>query len=113
MIIKKTNKCHYKWGSNCDAWTLVQTENIIIKEEKMPSNTEESLHLHNQIEQIFYILNGQASFIINNKEHIISKNEGIKVHSKIPHKISNKGSEELHFLVISLPGYSNDRVNIE
>lgn len=113
MIFSKTDKNHYTWGDNCDAWTLMQSDNIIIKEEKMPPNTEERLHFHNEVEQVFYIINGKASFLIEEKEYLVSKNEGIKVHSKASHKISNKGSEELHFLVISLPGYPNDRVNVE
>lgn len=113
MIFSKTDKNQYIWGDNCDAWTLIQSNNIIIKEEKMPPNTEERLHFHNEIEQFFYVLDGTASFLIDDKEYLVSKNEGIKVHSKVPHKISNTSSGELHILVISLPGHSNDRVNVE
>ena len=41
MITNTENTPHYTWGNHCDAWTLIQSDQVIIKEEKMPLNTEE------------------------------------------------------------------------
>ncbi|MEE1963901.1 cupin domain-containing protein [Allomuricauda taeanensis] len=112
MIISKQNSTHYQWGNHCDAWTLLQSENVIIKEEKMPPNTEEQFHYHNETAQFFYILEGAATFLLNKKEIVVKQNEGIKIEEKLPHKIGNKNTGVLHFLVISFPGNPTDRVNL-
>lgn len=111
MIISKQNSTHYQWGNHCDAWTLLQSENVIIKEEKMPPNTEEQFHYHNETAQFFYVLDGKASFYIANDIIYVSKNEGINIPVKVVHKISNETSTDLRFLVISFPGNLDDRVN--
>ncbi len=112
MIISKQNAAHYQWGNHCDAWTLLQSENGIVKEEKMPPNTEEQLHYHNETEQFFYILEGKASFYIASDVVHASKNEGIHIPVGVAHKISNETSEDLRFLVLSFPGNVNDRLNM-
>ncbi|RAV28695.1 cupin domain-containing protein [Sinomicrobium soli] len=112
MITNKENSAHYVWGDKCDAWTLLQSENGIIKEECMPSNTEEQLHYHNETEQFFYILEGVATFFLDGKEIQVSGNEGIGIKAKQAHKICNKSAGPLRFLVVSIPGNPVDRVNI-
>ena len=46
MIINTKNTKYYQWGNNCQAWTFIQSENVIVKEELMPPYTEEQLHFH-------------------------------------------------------------------
>ena len=113
MIINTKNTKHYQWGNNCQAWTFIQSENVIVKEELMPPHTEEQLHFHNETEQFFYILEGKATFLLENEKVSLLKNEGIKISAKQIHKISNESSGELRFLVMSFPGNMNDRANIQ
>jgi mannose-6-phosphate isomerase-like protein (cupin superfamily) len=113
MIINTKNTKNYQWGNNCQAWTFIQSENVIVKEELMPPHTEEQLHFHNETEQFFYILDGKASFLLESEKISLSKNDGIKISAKQIHKIGNETSEDLRFLVMSFPGNSNDRVNIQ
>tara|TARA_R110002049_G_scaffold306632_1_gene505411 strand:- start:2272 stop:2616 length:345 start_codon:yes stop_codon:yes gene_type:complete len=112
MIVNKTNTKQYQWGNNCNAWELFQSKNAIIKEEIMPPLTEEQLHLHKKTEQFFYILEGEATFIVDGKKGVVSQNEGIKIKIGQPHKICNDASRILRFLVISFPGNVNDRINL-
>jgi len=113
MIVNKNNTIRYQWGNKCEAWTYIQSENVIIKEEIMPPHTEEQLHFHNETEQFFYILDGKASFLLESEKISLSKNEGIKISATQIHKIINETSEELRFLVMSFPGNMNDRINIQ
>lgn len=113
MIINTKNTEYYQWGNNCQAWTFIQSENVIVKEELMPPHTEEQFHFHNETEQFFYILDGKASFLLESEKISLSQNDGIKISAKQIHKISNETSEGLRFLVLSFPGDMNDRVNIQ
>lgn len=113
MIVNKENTKNYQWGNDCNAWELFQSENAIIKEEMMPPQTEEELHLHKKTEQFFYILEGEATFKVDGKKEVVSQNQGIQIKIGQPHKICNDTTRTLRFLVISFPGNVNDRVNLD
>ena len=65
---------HYKWGSDCDGWNLVDEETFSVKQELMPAGTKEVNHYHQTDQQFFYILKGKATFGI--EDSIIERNEG-------------------------------------
>lgn len=65
MIIDTENTKHYTWGKNCDGWHLLDSETLSIIQERMPANTEESLHFHKLSQQFFFILKGTATFEMN------------------------------------------------
>lgn len=73
MIINSKNSKSYNWGNNCKAWELLQSDHVIIKEELMPPQTEEQLHFHEKTEQFFYILEGEATFVIDQKKVLVFK----------------------------------------
>lgn len=108
----KESSNHYIWGNECDAWTLFQSGNGIIKEERMPGNTEEQLHFHAHTEQFFYVLEGTATFLLDGKTMVLSQSEGLHVPKQAPHKIGNRSEKDLRFLVMSFPGTPEDRVNL-
>ena len=112
MKINKNDENHYYWRDHCEAWTLLDSEKGIIKEELMPPYTEELLHFHNETIQVFYILNGEATFIIDNLKFRILPNECLQIQKNQTHKICNNSPNELRFLVISLPGNKGDRTNL-
>lgn len=109
MKISKENCEHYNWGDNCSGWYLVKSENLTVIEELMPSNTQEKKHYHNFSEQYFHILNGKATFEIENDIIEIEKGKGIHILPKTKHKIRNDQSENLEFIVISQPTTRGDR----
>lgn len=103
----------YTWGNNCRAWTFVENENLSIKQEEMPPETEEVLHYHNYSQQFFYILKGKAVFEIDDVILIVHKGEGINIEPKQKHRIMNKEEETtLEFLVCSQPSTQKDRYNL-
>src|SRR5690606_28014789 len=104
MIINRKNSKSYQWGDHCKAWELLQSDHVIIKEELMPPQTEEQLHYHVKTEQFFYVLEGEATFVIDKKNVLVSKKDGLKIEIGQQHKIANKSSVNLRFLVLSFPG---------
>jgi len=112
MITSKEKAEHYTWGQNCDGWHLLKSDSLSIIQEKMPSGTEEALHFHHKAQQFFYILSGQATFEIEGNLIEVKANEGLHITPNQKHKITNNGTIDLHFLVISEPKAHGDRTNI-
>jgi mannose-6-phosphate isomerase-like protein (cupin superfamily) len=112
MIKSKGNSEHYIWGNNCDSWILNDSQNLSVKQEMMPPGTSEKLHFHENSQQFFYILKGEAVFFINNEKHIVKTGESITIFAKSKHYISNESTVTLEFLVISNPSTNNDRTEI-
>lgn len=103
---------YYKWGKDCEAWSLVDGRDLSVKFERMPAETEEILHFHSRSQQFFFILNGKAVFEVNRVVLIVHKGEGLHIDAATKHRVMNKGEEVLEFLVCSQPSTSNDRNNL-
>ena len=110
MKITKANSEKYDWGEKCNGWYLVNTKELSIIEELMPPRTQETKHKHSKSQQFFYIIKGQATFLIEEKEYIIDKNQGIHIKPNMIHQIKNKTDENLEFIVISQPHSHGDRI---
>ena len=90
----------------------MDTHALSIKQEVMPANTAEELHYHKEAQQFFYILQGEAVFEIDYAIIVLRKGEGTEVAPGTPHRILNKQTEPLEFLVCSQPSTINDRHNV-
>lgn len=110
MIKSIQNSEHYFWGENCDSWILQDSENLVVKQEKMPPQTSEKLHYHEKAQQFFFILSGEATFYVEDEKFQVKFGEGISILSNKKHKIANETSEDLEFLVISSSKTENDRI---
>ena len=75
----------------------------------MPSKTQEKKHYHNFSQQFFKILNGKATFEIEDEVIEVEKGNGIHIPPKTKHRIRNDQSEDLEFIVISEPTTRGDR----
>src|SRR6185437_6129731 len=112
-IIDKHSANHYQWGNNCDSWILADTPALSVKQESMPSDTQEKLHFHSQAQQFFFILKGTATFYYDGKKEIIVEHQGILVAPMTKHFIANETTGTLEFLVVSQPDTKHDRTNIK
>lgn len=110
MKKSKENSEHYNWGNNCSGWHLVKSENLSVIEEFMPANNSEEKHYHNYSEQYFHILNGTATFDIQNEILEVNKGEGIHIYPQEVHQVKNEKSTDLEFIVISQPTTKGDRI---
>lgn len=112
MKKSKENSEKYTWGNNCFAWHLVNNKDLSVIQETMPPGTKEKMHKHSHSQQFFFILSGQATFIINNQEYYISEQQGIHINHNVAHQISNESQENLEFIVISQPHAHGDREDL-
>jgi mannose-6-phosphate isomerase-like protein (cupin superfamily) len=112
MKITKESAEHYLWGQGYDGWHLVRGERLSVIQERMPGGTSEVLHYHEKAQQFFYILSGTATFDLAEKVIEINAGEGCFIEPGKRHRVSNNGTDDLHFLVVSEPMAQGDRVNI-
>ncbi len=104
---------HYQWGSDCDGWNLVDEDSLSVKQELMSPGTKEVKHYHQLAQQFFYILQGKATFEIEDSIIEINKGEGLHIEPGKKHRILNETGEDLEFILCSQPSTNNDRINCE
>lgn len=110
MKISKHNAEHYIWGNSCDGWHLLKSNELSVIHERMPVNTSEVRHFHNQACQFFFVLSGTATLEVNGERIILNPQEGVEVPPLTPHQMINESNKEVEFLVISQPTSKEDRV---
>jgi mannose-6-phosphate isomerase-like protein (cupin superfamily) len=111
-VSKQQSLHHYIWGEACDGWSLLNTETLSIKQERMPAETSEQLHYHKEAQQFFFILKGTATFEINGESVEVNEQEGIHIQNGIEHRIMNNTKNDLEFILSSQPSTKNDRINL-
>jgi mannose-6-phosphate isomerase-like protein (cupin superfamily) len=99
MKISKKNAEHYFWSGICDGWQLVKNQDLSIIHERMPVNTSEIKHYHQNARQFFFVLSGTATMEIGDKKVVLNQQEGIEDPPLIPHQMFNKSEDEVEFLV--------------
>ncbi|WP_027709172.1 cupin domain-containing protein [Zooshikella ganghwensis] len=112
-IISTKNAEHYTWGEMCDGWHLTKSANLSVIQECVPPGCSEVKHHHQQSEQFFYVLAGQATLEVENQTYILNTNQGFNITPGVNHKLSNQGTVDLHLLVISSPPSHDDRIPLE
>jgi len=108
----KKNSEHYFWGEKCEGWRMLDTADLNVTREMIPSGKGEKMHLHKKARQFFYIISGSATFEIDGQLHEINKDEGIEIEPGKKHCISNHSNEPLEFVVISEPTAKGDRYDL-
>lgn len=111
-VVSKQSARHCTWGSNCDAWSLLSTPGLSIKQERMPEGAEEILHFHHTAQQFFFVLKGKAVFEVEQVLIIVHEGQGIHIEPGKEHRLMNRDEGFLEFLVCSQPTTNNDRTNI-
>jgi mannose-6-phosphate isomerase-like protein (cupin superfamily) len=111
VVSKYDSLKHYKWGEYCDGWNLVDENSLSVKLERMPPNTSEQRHYHENAGQFFYILKGEAIFEIQQQRIPVKSEEGVYIEAGEEHQILNEANEVLEFLLISQPSTAGDRIN--
>lgn len=112
MKISKKIAEHYLWGDNCDGWHLIKNKELSVIHERMPVNTAEVIHYHNQARQFFFILSGIATFQFDDEIITLNPQEGVEVPPLVKHQMRNESNQEIEFLVISQPNSRGDRVDL-
>lgn len=109
--VNRENAEHYRWGHECDAWYLVNDEQLSVIEEFMPPGAAEIRHHHQKAQQFFYILAGEVLMELEGKTTLLSAGSGIRVLPGQRHQIRNPSSVPVRFLVVSHPRSHGDRLD--
>jgi mannose-6-phosphate isomerase-like protein (cupin superfamily) len=112
MVVSIENAEHYIWGEICDGWHLLKREDISVIQESVPAGGAEVMHYHNTARQFFYILEGEGTMVLEDREAVLGKGQGLEIQPQVKHQFKNQSNTDVHFLVISVPPTRGDRVNL-
>ena len=101
---------HYNWKEVCDGWHLVEHDHLSVIAERMPPETAEDMHYHNQSAQFFYLLSGKAVMKFSDHEEVLLPGEGLEIPPLEAHQMTNPFQEDAHFIVVSSPKSHGDKV---
>lgn len=91
----------YRWGSNCEAWRLVDEPDMSVIAERLPAGATESMHLHRRVRQLFFVLEGEVSVEAEGAILRATRGQAVHVPAGVPHRVFNSGDEDLDLLVVS------------
>src|SRR5687768_14327618 len=111
MVVSIDNAEHYVWGEVYDGRHLLQRNDLSVIQERVPAGGMEMMHFHNTARQFFYILEGEAMMVFEDREVTLRKGDGIEIAPQVKHQFRNQSNVDVHFLVISGPSTRGDRVN--
>ena len=109
--VSRENAEHYRWGNNCDAWYLVNDDQLSVIEELMPPGAAEIRHHHTKAQQFFFILSGEILMEVEGETTLVAAGSGIRVLPGKKHQIRNPSSGTVRLLVISHPRSHGDRID--
>lgn len=99
-----------EWAPHHFAWHLVDHTELSVKLEEIPAGGSSGLHYHKKSRQFFFVLQGQASIKLEDRQYLLQKQEGLEIQPNQKHQISNNANENLRFLLISSPGIQQDDI---
>jgi mannose-6-phosphate isomerase-like protein (cupin superfamily) len=109
--VSRENAEHYRWGNDCDAWYLVNDDQLSVIEELMPPGAAEIRHHHSKAQQFFFILSGEIMMEVEGETTLVPAGSGIRVLPGKKHQIRNPSSSTVRLLVISHPRSHGDRID--
>lgn len=107
--IRKETARHAVWDEVCDAYHLLDRQDLAVAQEVLPPGAVTSPHAHQRSRQFFYVLAGTASVTLGKKELVLQVGDGLEVPPRTGHQVSNTGDVDLELLVISSPRVSGAR----
>ncbi|GAC1658918.1 MAG: hypothetical protein NVS9B15_21010 [Acidobacteriaceae bacterium] len=78
----------------------------------MPPQTEEVRHMHQEIQQFFYVLTGELTIEHGRETAVLRARQGLHMAPRIPHLVCNRSESTVEFLVISQPKVRGDRTPV-
>jgi len=112
MIRSRYNISPYSWGESCKGWKHFDAAGLAVIEEEMPPGTSENWHFHRAAQQVFFLLSGRLLFEFEQENIEVQANESLAIAPRKLHRVRNDSGSNAHFLVISSPATSADRVDI-
>ena len=111
-MISIENAEQYIWGEVCDGWHLLKREDISVIQERVPAGGAVVMHHHQNARQFFYVLEGEGRMVFEAHEVVLRKGQGLEIPPMMKPRFRNQSGDDVHFLVLSVPSTSRDRINI-
>lgn len=108
-VVNRQTAPRHVWQEVCEAWTLADGPDLSVKLERMPPETAETRHRHEHARQVFFVLSGRLAIEVGGEVHQLAPRDGLEVRPGLPHKVENRASAPVDFLVISAPSADGDR----
>lgn len=113
MITNISTAEHYRWGSVCDGWRLLNRADLKVIQERIPSQAAEVMHFHERARQLFYVLGGQLVIELRGEVFRMSPGDSLEVPPGAAHRVKSFGDIDVSFIVVSAPTTQGDRTNLE
>lgn len=82
---------------------IVAAEKLLLVRVHMPPGTGHAFHRHPEMEEIIYVLEGQAEQWVDRERRILGPGESAHIPQNVVHGTYNAGSMTLRFLAILSP----------
>jgi quercetin dioxygenase-like cupin family protein len=69
-------------------------------------------HYHEQVEETFYLLEGQISLTSKGQKHALTAGDAVRLEAPEPHEITNSGEANAKLLFLKYPYLPKDKVNL-
>lgn len=69
-------------------------------------------HYHEQVEETFYIVSGQGTFVVNDREHPGRSGDVFRMEAEDRHDIRNESEAPLKLVFIKCPYLPKDKVSL-
>ncbi|MDW3224452.1 MAG: cupin domain-containing protein [Paracoccaceae bacterium] len=113
-VINRANAPHYMWAQICEGWRLLEGDDLSVTEERMPPQTREERHLHEQANQLFFLLEGSLTIDLDDVIHQLAPSDALNIKPGQMHQVRNDSqTKPARFLVISSPTTQGDRISAE
>ncbi len=92
---------------------VVQDTNLILVRAKLPPGACHNFHYHPEMEEILYILSGQAEQWVEKEFKMMRAGDSFYVPKGVVHATFNTGADELDFLAILSPAKTPPPMTVE
>lgn len=111
--VSKHSVPSFKWAAVCDGWTLLDTDQLHVVEQRMPPGTTDLLHAHEHVRQLYFILAGKVTVEAAGETAVLAAGQALRIDPRTPHRMANRSREPVEFLVISSAPPRSDRRDLE
>jgi mannose-6-phosphate isomerase-like protein (cupin superfamily) len=89
-------------------WTM-GTHNLWMGITEIDAGSSSSLHLHDDLEEIFFVIGGQGKIRVDNEEETIGPGSCIYIPIGCSHQLTNLGSETLKVVASASPPFDREK----
>ncbi len=113
-IVNRFNNRKYSapWGYDRAILGFSNSRSVEVVEIIMKSGQKTKPHYHKEVEELFYLIDGSATVIVEGEPIHLVKGDFLAVTPPEKHQII-AGDEGVHLIAIKTPGSEKDRIFLE